>query len=434
MRARLLAPLLLPLLAIAQSPDAPYPLQKVTVQGNHHFTAQQIIAAAGLKIGQPVSKSNFDEARARLMDTGAFESVGYDFKPSSGNSGYDATFDVAEVALLYRFRFEDLPASDEKLREVLRKQEALFGDEIPATTEVLNRYNGALTHFLEGKVEVIGRLSYDLPGEPMVLFRPAGTRPRISQVHFKGNEVVPANQLFNKFSSVAVGAEFSESTVRRLLDINVRPLYEARGLLRVAFPKIEAEPSREVDVIGVAIVITVEEGPEFKLRSVSYAGAALKQAKELDELAKWHKDELANFDEIKAALDRITRRYKSTGYLHATSRADRTVHDPEKTVDLLVNVDTGPLYSYGKLEIRGLDLIGEPAIRKMWGERQGKPYDSEAPEAFLKEVHDQGVFDNLGATRSETKVNEPAKTVDVTLVFSASKPPPDPRKKTSEIP
>ena len=103
-------------------------------------------------------------------------------------------------------------------------------------------------------------------------------------------------------------------------------------------------------------------------------------------------------------------------------------------MDLLVNVDTGPLYSYGKLEIRGLDLIGEPAIRKMWGERQGKPYDSEAPEAFLKEVHDQGVFDNLGATRSETKVNEPAKTVDVTLVFSASKPPPDPRKKTSEIP
>src|SRR5207248_2469671 len=150
----------------------------------------------------------------------------------------------------------------------------------------------------------------DLPGEPMILFRPAGNRPRISQVHFTGNEVVPANQLFNKFSTVAVGVEFSEATLRRLLDLNVRPLYEARGRLRVAFPKIEAEPSKEVDVVGAAINVTIDEGPEYKLGAVRYAGAALKQAKELDELAKWRKDEVVNFDEVKTGLDRITRRYK----------------------------------------------------------------------------------------------------------------------------
>jgi hypothetical protein len=32
------------------------------------------------------------------------------------------------------------------------------------------------------------------------------------------------------------------------------------------------------------------------------------------------------------------------------------------------------------------------------------------------------MFDNLGPTSAETKVNEDAKTVDVTLVFSPSKP------------
>ena len=434
MRAWLLGFLFLPLLALAQSPSAPYPLSQLTVRGNHHFTPAQIMVAAGLQPGQQVSKEIFDAARARLMETGAFESVGYEFKPSAGNSGYDATFEVAEVALLYRFRFDDLPAPDDRLRAALRQHEALFGDEIPATTEVLNRYNGVLTRLLEGKVEVIGRLSYDLPGEPTILFRPAGNRPRISQIHFTGNEVVPANQLFNKFSSVAVGAEFSEATLRRLLDLNVRPLYEARGRLRVAFPKIVAEPSKEVDVVGVAIVVTIDEGPEFKLGAVRYAGAALKQAKELDGLAKWRTDEVANFDEIKAGLDRITRRYKSTGYLHAASRAERAVNDQEHTVDLAVNVDTGALYAYGKLEIRGLDVIGEPAIRKMWGLREGKPFDSEAPDAFLKEVQDQGVFDNLGSASSETKVNEAAKTVDVTLLFAGSKPPDSRRRKLGQKP
>jgi len=82
----------------------------------------------------------------------------------------------------------------------------------------------------------------------------------------------------------------------------------------------------------------------------------------------------------------------------------------------------------GALEIRGLDVISEPAIRKMWGEKGGKPFDPEFPDAFLKDVRDQGIFDNLGQTSSETKVNEALKTADVTLIFDG-KPAQNPRRK-----
>jgi outer membrane protein insertion porin family len=308
----------------------------------------------------------------------------------------------------------------------------LFADGIPATPEVLNRYNGVLTKFLEGKIEVIGRLSYDMPGPPTILFRPAGDRPRISQIQFTGNESLPTAQLFNTFSGVAVGKEFSEDTVRRLLDLNIRPLYEARGRLRVAFAKIAATPAKEPDVVGVAVDITVEEGSEFKLGNVRYAGAATKQAKELDGLAKWRKDEVVNFDEIKADVDRITRQFKSKGYLHAESRVDRTVNDKEQTVDLSVDVKAGEIYTYGKLDIRGLDLYSEPAVRKAWGAREGKPFDPEGPDAFLKEA--QAMFDDLGSTRSETKVNEASRTVDVTLVFAGTKNPGGGRRKLGARP
>jgi outer membrane protein insertion porin family len=426
MRAWLPGLAVLSLLAPAQSPSAPYPLTDLTIEGNKRFTAEQIVAAAGLKSGQAVSKETFDAARARLMETGAFESVGYGFKPNRANTGYDATFEVAEVALMYRYRFEDLPAPDDALRAVLRRQEILLGDEIPVTSDVLNRYNGALTRYLadkaDGKIEVIGRLSYDQPGEPTILFRPAGNRPRISQIHFTGNEAVPGAQLFLKFADVAVGTEFTETAVRRLLDAGIVPLYEARGRLRVAFPKITVEPAKEPDVIGVAVTVTIDEGPAYNLGAVRFAGAAAKQAKELEDLVKWRKDETVNFDEIKAGLKRIAKRYQSTGYLHAAARADRMVNDKEHTVDLVVTVEAGALFTYGKLDIRGLDLIGEPAIRKLWGTKDGKPFDPDYPDTFLKEVHDQSMFDNLGGTTAETKVNEDTKTVDVTLIFAASKP------------
>jgi len=57
----------------------------------------------------------------------------------------------------------------------------------------------------------------------------------------------------------------------------------------------------------------------------------------------------------------------------------------------------------------------------MWGAKEGKPFDAEYPDAFLKDVHDQGIFDNLGDTSAQTKVNEDRKTVDVTLIFLGSK-------------
>src|SRR5437016_5236122 len=127
MRAWLLGLALFPLLAPAQSPSTPYPLTNLTIRGNQHFTPAQIIAASNLQIGQAVSKETFDAARARLLETGAFESVGYEFKPNAAKTGYEATFEVAEVALLYPYRFEDLPAPDAVLRAALAKQEVLLG-------------------------------------------------------------------------------------------------------------------------------------------------------------------------------------------------------------------------------------------------------------------------------------------------------------------
>jgi outer membrane protein insertion porin family len=423
---------LLASLARAQNPSAPYPLENLRVVGNQHFTAAQIIAASGLRIGQNVNREAFDAARARLMASGAFENVGYEFKPSAKQTGYEATFDVTEVALLYRYRFEDLPASDDALRAVLRKQEILLGDEIPATPEVLNRYNGVLTRFLEGKVEVSGRLNYSLPGEPTILFRPAGERPRISEVHFTGNSLLDTKKLAMTFADVAIGAEFSDASARHLLDVSIRPLYEAVGHIGVKFPKITSEPSKEEGVVGVSVTVAVDEGPEYTLNAVKFVGVDPKKMKELDDLAKLRTKDTVNFDEVKSALNRITGRYKSNGYLHVAVNADRAVNDQQHTVDLTIKVEPGAQYFFGKLAVEGLDLFGEPAIRKMWGDRQGKPFDSDFPDAFLKEVHDQAMFDNLGDTHAETKVNEDSRTVDITLIFFGAKPQGEHRRRLGE--
>jgi outer membrane protein insertion porin family len=402
----------------AQQPPATFPLATLRILGAQRIPVEKILDLAGLKTGQPVMKADFDAARNRLLAAGAFESVGYEFKPSADNRGYDGVFQVVEVSQLYPYRFEDLPASDDALRAALRKQEPLLGDQIPGTREVLNRYEKAVEQFLNGQVQITGKLSADIPGQVAIVFRPPASRPNIAEVRFTGNDVLPSSLLMNTLSGVAIGVPYSEAVLRVLLDTSIRPLYEARGRIRVAFPKIAIEPAKNVD--GVAVTVTVIEGEFYNLGAVRFAGVSAGKAAELQNTAKWKKDEIANFDDIQAGLERIYQQYRHDGYLHVTALVDRDIHDQNRTVDLLATMDAGPQFTLGRLDIKGLDIMSEPAIRKMWAIKEGRPFDPAYPDAFLKEVRDQDLFDNLGKTHAETQVNEKPKTVDVTLYFSGA--------------
>jgi outer membrane translocation and assembly module TamA len=96
----------------------------------------------------------------------------------------------------------------------------------------------------------------------------------------------------------------------------------------------------------------------------------------------------------------------------------REINDTDHTVGVEFQIDPGPLYTLGKLEMVGLDLVSEPEIRKMWGIAQGRPFNVEYPDHFLARVKEAGVFDNLKTTKAETKINARNHTVDVTLYFN----------------
>jgi len=371
-----------------------------------------------LKIGAPVVKADFDNARARLLAGGAFESVGYEFKPSAGNSGYDAVFQVVEVDQIYSYRFEELPMSDDGLRVALREQEPLLGDQIPATKEVIDRYVTAIQQLVGDKMTVTGKLSSDLPGPLMLLFRPNTPRAQIAEAHFTGNKVLPAAMLMKALGEVAIGTAYSEAAVRVLLDTSVRPLYDARGRIRVAFPKIAGEAASMVD--GVIVTITVDEGPSYNMGSVKFAGVTPAESAELQRTANLQSKDIANFDDVRAGLDKIYVRYRNKGYLKATSHTDRNINDENHTVDVVITMEPGPQFLMGKLEIEGLDLNSEPAIRKIWGIRPGAPYQPDYADSFLNDIRGQGLFDNLGKTRAEIQIDEKTHIVGVTLHFGGA--------------
>lgn len=413
--------------AVKTAPEA-WPLVSLHVTGNRIYSTPQIVAASGLRIGQEASNAQFEAARERLFKTGAFESVGYKFGPSADGKGYMGTFEVVEVDQLYPMRFEDLPVSDAEIRGFLASREPLFRDRIPGTKEILDRYAAELQSFAAGKNfkdKVIARIVSDKPGELTVLFRPSTAPPSVAEVRFTGNQVVPVAELNNALGAVAIGVPFRETTIRQLLDANVRPLYEARGRMTAAFPKIEAEKAKDVD--GVRVTVQVDEGPEFKFGEIR-ATAGVVNAKELLTIVALKPGELANFNNVDSAIDRIQQRLRAGGYMKAKTRAERNLHEKARTVDVTFISEPGPQFKMGKLKIEGLDVISEPAIRKIWTMKEGSPYNSDYPQKFLDHVSAEQYFENLRSTKFTQDVHEGAGTVDVTLIFKGG-PDPEEQKK-----
>ena len=405
-------------LMYAQPAPTSYTVESLTVEGNHAYTAGQILAAAGLGVGQKAGKSEFDAAREKLEATGAFDHVSYRFAPSKDGEGYDATFEVAEVGQIYPVRFQDLPAGNDQIRAWLKQKDPLFGDKIPATKPVVDRYVAWISEFLAGRgyhQPLAGKLSSDGGEDLAVLFRPAKGPGSIAHVIFTDTGEIPTGILQTEMYGVAIGVPYSEPRVRQLLDNTIRPIYEAHGLLRVAFPKIETAPAKDVD--GVSVTVQVTPGPAYKLDRVSFVGADYSRS-EWKDLSKLKTDQTVNFDEVKAAQERIRANLRRQGHLDAGSKAARDVDDTEHTVAIEFQIDPGPLYTLGKLEFVGLDLVSEPEIRKMWGLAPGRPFNAEYPDHFLARVKDGGVFDNLKNTRAQTKINAANHTVDVTLYFN----------------
>ena len=394
-----------------------FPLETIKVVGNQNYPPAQIVTASGLKLGKPANKADFDAARDRLVATGAFHSVACSYEPAKDGKGYDAKIEVSEIEQVYPVRFEDLPASDTEIRAWLKQQDPLFGPKIPATQPELDRYAGWIAAFLaqhNSPQPVVGKLTSDNPPDLIILFRPVVPRPSVARVIFTNTGEITAGTLQTAMFPVAVGSIYTEPQFRTLLDTTIRPLYEARGRIRVSFPKIATE--KAPDVTGLVVTVQVEQGPVYKLGKVDFRGGGIPRP-QIDKMVKLQAEAPVNFDQVKAASESIGQSLRRNGYMQPAVEVKRDLHDANNTVDLTFQITPGPQFTFGKLSIVGLDITSEPVVRKLWGLAPGKPFNIDYPNHFLDRVREDGIFDNLKDTRAENKIDNDNRTVDVTLYF-----------------
>ena len=404
--------------------DGRWPIESLKVEGNHNYTVQQVLAIAGLKVGQVVGRTEFDAARDRILASGAFDTVSYTFAPEAGTSGFVATFQVTEIEQVYPVQFDELHVSERDLTATLKAKDPIFANgKLPASQPVFKRYQKWVEEYLAAKgitEKIIGGVIPGRPGEFVISFHPDRPLPAVALIFFKGNQVVQQSKLQDAMQP-AIGMPYTEDRFREALTAAVRPVYEARGRVRVAFPSIKTTPDK--DVKGLNVTVTVDEGEPYNLGKVSIDGPTPLKPEELLEAGEFKKEEVANFDKIGDGIDRMKKMLKHAGYMNAEITMRRSINDDKRIVDLTLWVEAGTQFTMRKLTIVGLDLEGEAEINRIWTMKPGKPFNPDYPDLFLKTVKEEGLFDNLGKTKADVKINDQDHTADVTLTFNGGTQP-----------
>jgi outer membrane protein insertion porin family len=397
------------------------PISSIAITGNKTLSTDAIIAASGLKIHDEGGSAAFDAARDRLLDTGYFDVISYSFRQQ--DLGFAVTFNVKEFPQVFPIHIEALPISVEQAKAAIKAKDPLFNGLLPVVKKVVDRAAGWIQESLAASnpgLQVSGRVVQTSPDHFEVLFTPAEGLPVIADMTFEGSRIVKDSDMHDAMIENGIGQPFSDDSVRSLLDKFIRPLFEKQGYMGVRFAKITSKPAEKVK--GIDVHVVVEDGPRFRLGSVSVRGPAAGDAAHILRIASLPRDEFADGDEIEKAVTRIRDNLVSEGYLDATVSTGHTIDTARTVVNPWFEVSEGELYKFGRLEVLGLGLDGEAAIRKMWNVKPGDPYPGGYPDYFVKAVKGEGLFDNLGDITATPSINRQTRLVDVTLHFSGAPP------------
>ena len=390
-----------------------FSLVDIQVSGNQRFSGAAVIAATGLRLGRSVAAKDVESAAKRLSETGLFAEVSYRYDPKTVNriAGYAVTWQVQEAPVTVSVRLDFPGIDDRQLWKQLASTNALLDPSIPSNAFVVEYYRRSIEEALRKQnpdERVVFKNEVDLVSRRFsVVFRPANL-PKIASVRFEGNTSIGGSSLQGALGGTSfIGAEYSEFDVRKLLGLNVKPLYEKIGRLTVTFP--------QVGLAGQTVIVRIEEGPVWSLGRVDLTPDSLPAAQMRND-AKFQEGKPANWAEFLEAVERAKAVLLRNGYLAVKAAPVPSFHDDTRVVDVTIAVDRGRQFLFGALELSGLSLADQQVARDTWKLTSGAPLDKPYVDEYVRELV-PALSDRPRSVSLQLRPREGSDTIDVLVKF-----------------
>lgn len=402
-------------------------LREVRSDGQKVLTEAQIAALSGLQPGIQVGKAALQTAADKLVGSGLFATVKYDFK--TRNDGVTLTFHVAESPRLPAY-YDNFPwFGDSELNEAIRARLPFFDGTLPEGGSVVDEAAEAIrgllaTHRLDFPVQ--HQVTSNPLGEGNVQqFLIDGSSLKIASVSFS-DAALASNSAAQAHLSEVVGKPYSRMAIDVFLAEQIRPIYLRQGYLRVVLgpPEIRLSgPPAEKLPEEIPVFVPVNPGAVYHLSGATWSGNNLLSSISLDSFLGLKTGAVADGMEFEGGLERVRDEYGRRGYLDAAIQPETLYNEAAHTVSYKIAVSEGTQYHMGGWVITGLSSNGEQRVRTAFPIASADVFDKIKYQDFLVALqnHSKQILGDLPAHYENVghwlKLDPEKKTVDVLLDF-----------------
>ncbi|MGA8528684.1 MAG: POTRA domain-containing protein [Acidobacteriaceae bacterium] len=388
--------------------------QKITFSGTTEDPAK-LLAVTGLKAGDPIGQAEIQAAGQKLVATGIFLDVQFSF------DGVDLNYALKPVATMEPVRYNNFPWwNAASLNAAVAAKVPLFHGSVPPESAMQQQVATALTALLAEKgvqATVTGTPGQDAETHAAVVEYHVDAPPvQVGSVYLSGVSSDWAEPVL-AIQKAEAGQAFDGATEATLATA-LRAIYHRQGYLEEQLTQFKHGAPQVADgKVLVPVSATVEQGPQYRVRTLQFAGDSVVTEEQFGKIARLHLAEIANEDLLHATLAEMAQTYKSRGYLQAHVDATPKLDGLTRTVDYTITVQPGPVFTMGTLELANVNSQQREEILKVWPLHEGDAYNAVLVPQFLTRYKNQ--LHSLDGWSAAFKAyeNEETHVVDLVVTF-----------------
>ncbi|MBP3563848.1 MAG: BamA/TamA family outer membrane protein [Bacteroidales bacterium] len=382
----------------------------VTLEGNEHFSKDQILQVAGLQKGMEVTvpSEEMSSIVERLWLQRFFDDVAIvvdSIAPSKDTAFFKIR--IIERPRVSRWTFSGVKSGEEKeLRERLNfRRGSEFSDYVAKTsTDIIKRYYKE-KGFLNVKVDVTTQKDTIIRSAIRAHFAvDRGEKVKIKTITFNGADNVKESKLVrsmkktrdgrlqNFFSSKKFNEKEYDNDKRALIGVFNEAGYRDARIVKDTMYYVE--PGR------LQIDFEIDEGKKYYFRDITWTGNSVYPAETLNDILMIEKGDVYDvvtmekrlFGGGKQTEYNVSSLYRDNGYLFFQVQPVEMNIEGD-SVDVEMRVVEGKPATLNNIVINGNDLTNERVIRRQLFTRPGYLFSQSAFERSIREIASMGQFD-----------------------------------------
>ncbi|WP_413578263.1 outer membrane protein assembly factor BamA [Bdellovibrio sp. HCB290] len=241
---------------------------------------------------------------------------------------------------------------------------------------------------------------------------------KVRKITFLGAKHISETELKSKmftqeggfFSGMSGSGQYKQEAFDRDAQI-VRFMYFNQGYVQAKIdrPQITVTPDKK----NIYITFNVEEGEQYSVGDVDFAGDILFPKEELYEAIKIDENGVFSFEVLQKDISELTAKYGDLGYAFANVIPRTRANDKERKMDLVFEFDKGQKVYFGKINVVGNSKTRDKVVRRELKVREGELYNETRRRQSMEGIQRLGFFEDVNFKTSVDPEKTDVMNVDI---------------------